>query len=126
MRIKPLHVGVESITQWEVEDEVHLPKDGPLGPKFLPIYRPLDEILRRPSLDERLPNLLQPELLDPDLLQPSALSDARMEAAALFARAAVRQHGRRRELLELASNYLEEDVGLDDEIRTSLAMLLRG
>ena len=126
MRIKPLDIGVESITRWEVEDEVHLPGKGPLGPTFLPLYRPLDEILRRPSLDERLPKLLQPELLDADLLQPAALTDARLSAAATFARAALRQHGRRRELLELASTYLEEDIGLDDEVRSSLAMLLRG
>ena len=46
-------------------------------------YRPLDDILRRPSLDERLPRLLQPEMLDPDLLDPATLSDTRITARRL-------------------------------------------
>ena len=66
MKIRNLDIGVESITRWQIDDEIHLPKDRGLAPTFLPLYRPLDEILRRPSLDERLPALMQPESLDPD------------------------------------------------------------
>lgn len=79
MRVENLGVGVESVSLWQVEDEVHLPKEGGLAPTFLPQYRPLDDILRRPSLDERLPRLLQPEMLDPDLLTRT-LSDTHIAA----------------------------------------------
>ena len=85
MRVRNLNIGVESISRWQVEDEVHLPKETGLRPGFLPLYRPLDEILRRPSLDERLPGLLQPELLDPDLLEPATLTDVRHQTREIFA-----------------------------------------
>lgn len=126
MKIRSFNVGVESITRWELEHEVHLPRDGGLCPPFLPLYRPLDEILRRPSLEERLPGLLRPDVLDADLLQPSAMTAARMDAAATFGRAARRQHGRRREILEAASSLLEEDISLDEDVCRALAVLLRG
>jgi hypothetical protein len=126
MRIKNLGVGVESVTVWQTDDEVHLPKNGQLAPTFLPQYRPLDEILRRPSLDERLPALLQPATLDPDLLDPSTLSEARQSARDGFARQAAGASGRRRALFEMAASYLDESVVMDDEVRRSLAVLLRG
>jgi hypothetical protein len=112
MRIKPLDIGVESITRWQPEDEVHLPRETGLRPAFLPHYRPLDEILRRPSLDERLPRLLQPEYV-------------RAETRELFAVRAGRESGRRRHLLEAAAACLDDDINLDHEVRRALAALLR-
>src|SRR5207248_351061 len=126
MRIRNLDIGVESISRWQVDDEVHLPKEGPLRPAFLPLYRPLDEILRRPSLDERLPMLLQPEVLDPDLMEPSVLADMRQEVQAVFAARARRESGPRKECLENAAASLEDDINLDDDVRRALAALLRG
>lgn len=126
MRIRSLDRGVESISLWQVEDEVHLPKEGGLAPAFLPQYRALDDILRRPSLDERLPRLLQPEFVDPDLLDPATLSDTRLAARTHFAAEAERSTGRRRAILETAAGYLEDAVAMDEEVRRSLAVLLRG
>jgi hypothetical protein len=126
MKIRSFDVGLESISRWEFEHEIHLPRDGALSPTFLPIYRPLEDILRRPSLDERLPDLLRPDMLDADLLQPAAMTMARMDAASSFGRAARRQHGRRREILEAASSLLEEDIDLDEDVGRALATLLRG
>ena len=126
MRIRPLDIGVESITRWQREDEVHLPKEGPLAPTFLPLYRALDEILRRPSLDERLPRLLQPSTLDPNLLEPAAMTEARLDARTLIADHARRASGRRRQVFEEAALLLDDDANLDDEVRAALAMLLRG
>ena len=126
MKVRNLDVGVESISRWQVRDEVHLPDKGPLKPNFLPRHRPLDDILRRPSLDERLPKLLEPATLDPDLLSPAVLTQVRMETRALFRAQALRESGRKRDILEAAAECLEEDVEMDDEVRRSLAALLRG
>ncbi len=126
MRVRNLNVGVESITLWQAEDEVHLPNDGALRPQFLPLYQKLDEILKRPSLDERLPHLLQPEFLDPDLLEPRMLSDTRESARGVFAQAAKRQTGRARRLFEMVAAQLDDDSDIDDDIRRSLAQLMRG
>jgi hypothetical protein len=125
-RIRNLDVGLERITQWEVGDEFHLPVEGKPAPAFLPQYRPLDEVLRRPSLDERLPDLLQPTDLDPGLLDPAALTAARQDLAVLFRRNARDGHGKAAETLDKAARLLDADDGLDTEIRAALAALLRG
>jgi hypothetical protein len=126
MRIRSLDVGVESISRFQIEDDVHLPEEKGLRPAFLPANRPLDEVLTRPSLDERLPRLLRPEFLDTDLLEPSVLSQIRLETRYLMAERAKRKSGRERQLLEVAASYLDDSVNLDDEVRRSLAALLRG
>ena len=126
MRVRNLNVGVEAITRWQAEDEVHLPDAAGLKPQFLPLYQHLDAILRRPSLDERLPDLLQPEFLDPDLLEPRTLTETRNATRDLFVSAGRRQTGRMRRLFELVAGQLDEDTALDDEIRRSLALLMRG
>jgi len=126
MRVRSLNLGVESITRWQAEDEVHLPKETGLGQVFLPVYRPLDDILRRPSLDERLPSLLQPELVDTDLLEPATLTDVRHQTREVFAGKARRETGRRKHLFELAASCLNDEINLDNEVRRSLAALLRG
>jgi len=125
-RIRNLDVGLERITQWDVGDEFHLPAEGKAAPAFLPQYRPLDEVLRRPSLDERLPDLLQPADLDPGLLDPAALTATRQDLVTLFSRSARDARGTAAETLERAARLLEADVGLDAEVRTALAALLRG
>lgn len=126
MRIRNLNVGVEAITRWQPHDEVHLPDDVGLRPQFLPLYQHLDAILNRPSLDERLPNLLQPEFLDPELLDPRTLTETREATRDLFRGEAGRQTGRMRALFELAASQLEEDAGMDVEIRKALSVLMRG
>ncbi|KPL52107.1 MULTISPECIES: hypothetical protein [Hyphomicrobiales] len=126
MRIRYLDRGVESISVWQEQDEVHLPKEGGLAPAFLPQYRALDEITRRPSLDERLPRLLQPDFLDPDLLDPATLTDTRIAVRDQFIAEAARSSGRRKAVLELAASHLEDSVAMDEEVRRSLAVLLRG
>ena len=126
MRIKRLDIGLESITNWRVEDEVHLPKEGPIAPVFLPLYRPLQEIIHRPSLDERLPSLLQPTTVDPELLEPSKLTEARVDARSLLSEHARRSSGAERATFQEAASLLDDGVVLDDEIRSALAALLRG
>ena len=126
MKIRNLDVGVEAITRWQVQDEIHLPEERALSPTFLPAAGALDAILRRPSLDERLASLMQPEFLDPELLEPFAMAEAREGARASFSRAANAATGRRRKLFEMAGAILDSDIELDDEVRGALAALLKG
>lgn len=128
MRIKPFDVGVESVTLWQHEDEVHLPNEGRAGPAFLPEAQALDAILSRPRLDERLPDLLVPARLDPGLLEPATLSEVRDELQALLAQA-VAAPGLQpadRDLFGAAGRLLAADAVMDSEVRAALAMLLRG
>ncbi len=125
MKIKNLDIGLESITQVGHGQDVHLPKEGSLAPTFMPEVRPLDDVLRRPSLDERLPNLLQPQVLDATLLEPAVLAETRLSTQAVFAEAARGASGHRRRVLDQAALYLDDDAALDDEVRASLAALLR-
>ncbi len=126
MRIKSLDIGLERISRFQVADDVHLPQEKGLRPTFLPTSRPLDEVLTRPSLDERLPRLLRPEFLETDLLEPAVLSDIRLQTRRLFAEKAKQKKGAERQILERAASCLDEVVNLDHEVRQSLAALLRG
>jgi hypothetical protein len=126
MRIRSMDIGVESVSRFLVEDDVHLPEEKGLRPIFLPLARPLDDVLKRPSLDERLPRLLQPESLDPDLLEPATLTLVRLDARRFMAERARKENGSRKKLLELAASHLDNEASLDDEVRRSLAALLRG
>jgi hypothetical protein len=126
MRIKSLDIGLESVSRLHVEDEVHLPDQPGLRPVFLPAPQLLDEILRRPSLDERLPQLLQPDTLDPNLLEPAVLSGVRIETRNRLTACARRAEGHNRRLLEKAASLLGTEVNMDEEVRRSLAALLRG
>ncbi len=109
-----------------MRDEQHLPDNGKITQQFLPKHRELDAILRRPSLDERLPRLLQPAIIDPDLLEPAILTQARQDAHNTLASAARNEQGYKRKVLEEAARILEEETRRDHEIRTALAALLKG
>jgi Type III secretion system YscX (type_III_YscX) len=126
MRIRNLDVGVEVISRLPEGYEVHLPEEKGLRPAFLPASRPLDEVLTRPSLDERLPRLLRPEFLETDLLEPAVLSDVRLQTRQFLNERAKGKSGSERQILEMAASHLEDTVNLDDEVRRSLAALLRG
>ncbi len=126
MRIRNLDVGVERITRWNIGDDLHLPTEGTTLPVFLPQQPALDEVLRRPSLDERLPDILQPTNLDPDLLDPSTMSQTRSELQQIFAQGAAGHDGETAGLFRSAASLLGADAFLDRETRAALAMLLRG
>lgn len=126
MKIRSFDIGLESYTQVGAGEDVRLPVDGPLAPTFIPKPGHLDAVLRRPSLDERLPQLLQPLSLDAELLAPAVLTDTRLRTQALLAEAARRATGHRRRILDEAALFLDEDVEFDDEVRTALAALLKG
>jgi hypothetical protein len=126
MEIKSLDRGIESVSRLGIEDEIHLPSDKKLRQPFLPRHRALDEILHRPSLDERLPALLQPDHLDPDLLEPWMMMKVRRTVRQSFADLAKKASGRRREIFERVVAILHDDEALDEDLRTALAALLSG
>lgn len=126
MRIQKLDVGLADISRWQIEDEQHLPRDGALTQKFLPQVQALEQILRRPSLDERLPNMLEPKSIDSDLLAPSVLGEARLGALQVFQDASEQSKGDARSALQAVATILEQEVALDHDIRTALAALFRG
>ncbi|WP_163850620.1 hypothetical protein [Pseudooceanicola aestuarii] len=125
-RIDKLNVGVAGIQRWRHEDEVHLPEARARGPAYLPLVRPLDEILRRETLDERLARHLLPSEIDADLMQPRVMSDTRQALRARMAQAAAGAEGQRGRALAAAADLLDVEVTLDAEIREALAALLRG
>lgn len=124
-RIQKLNVGVQNISRWRIEDEQHLPRDTRRAPTFLPQQRPLDEILKKPSLDERLPSLLEPRNVDPELLKPAVMSKVREELLDHFSDRAEATSGDEELVYSLAARILREDVALDGEIRSALAELLK-
>ena len=123
MRVQSLDVGVADIHRWRRSDEVHLPHEMSARSVFLPEMRPLDAILRRETLDERLTGHLVPEMVDPDLLAPSVMGETRRSVADKIALAADCGGGA---ALDAAAELLDAELALDDEVREALAALLRG
>ncbi len=103
VKVKNLDVGVEIVSRLRPGDIPELPEQGALRPGFLPVPQLLLEVLRRPSLDERLPDLLQPERLDPELLNPAVLASVRLEARNLIAARALSETGSRKKARQRAS-----------------------
>ena len=126
MRSRSLEVGLDSISYWRVGDDDHLPVHGKSAPGFHARYRELDEILRRPSLDERLTDLIQPASLDQELLEPSVLSGARRDARQFLQAAAENASGQGQAALQKAADILAEEVRFDHEVRAALASLVKG
>ncbi len=126
MRVQNLNVGVDSVSRLRVGEDAPLPQEGTLHPVFMPVPQALDEVLKRPSLDERLPALLQPETLDTELLEPTALSHTREEIRNILTAKADLETGANKEALDYAVAYLNDAVALDDEVRHALAALLKG
>lgn len=125
-RVANMDAGLERIARWRVDDEAHLPGDKRQPPRFIPDPGQLDAVLRRPSLDERLPNLLKPQTLDEDLLHPRILSKVREDVAERFRAIGRASTGADREVLTQAAQILEEDAMLDRDVRAALAAFLRG
>ncbi|MGV6872697.1 type III secretion apparatus assembly protein SctX [Pseudochelatococcus sp. B33] len=124
--IKNLDIGVESISRWRIEDEAHLPEGGALAPAYLPVYRPLHDVLHRPTLDERLPELLQPATIDAELLQPAQLMEARIDTRTLLSEFAARSSGAQKATFDRAVALIDRNELLDEEVRASVAALYRG
>lgn len=123
LNIRGLTIGVAEIHRWRQSDEVHLPTEKASGPLFLPETAPLNAILKRETLDERLKGYLVPETIDRDLLEPAVLTETRKSLAAKIALAADSSGG---EILDKGADILDREIDLDNAVREALAALLRG
>lgn len=125
-RVVGLNVGLTGINEWRALDDQHLPPGGRTLPAFFPEIRPLDAILRRETLDERLAGDVVPDEISPELLLPAKLSETRKSLKKRLEEAAFRATGRARAEILAGTALLEAEVALDAEIRDALAALLRG
>lgn len=125
-RIAGLHIGLTEINYLRALDDQHLPEGGRTRPAFFPEVRPLDAILRRETLDERLAADVVPDELSSELLLPAVLGEVRKSLKARLEQAALRASGRARADIMAGASLLETEVALDEEIREALSALLRG
>lgn len=125
-RIAGLNVGLVGINEWRALDEQHLPPGGGTRPAFFPEVRPLDAILRRETLDERLAGDVVPDELSSELLMPAVLGQVRKSLKARLEAAGLRASGQARADILAGAALLEAEVALDEEIREALSALLRG
>lgn len=124
-RIRPLNTGLTDIARWRESDEVHLPAARTLGLPFMPELRPLDAILRRETLEERLAGLVLPGRISASLAEPGALRRAREAMVMRFRQGRGRSLPRDAAALEAAERLLERETELDEEVQIALAALLR-
>ncbi len=126
MRSQQMDIGIARISRWQIDDEQHLPRDGVLTQRFLPEAQSLNQILMRPSLDERLTSWLEPKSVDGELLDPSVLSESCLGALEVFHSASRIAEGDTKIALQRVVELLTNEVNLNHEIRTALAALLQG
>ena len=125
MKIKPFNTGIEGVSNWRRADETHLPTEGQLATEFSAELPLLDEILRPPTLDERLPLLTRPDVLDVALLEPAVMAAARQELMELLRQNRAQAEPGKGPLFEAAIFTLASDFELDAQVRVALAALFR-
>jgi hypothetical protein len=124
-RVGSLNSGLTDIRHWRESDEVHLPLAQTPRIPFLPEQRPLDAILRRETLEERLVSFIVPDRISPELGEPGAIARVRTELHERFLRLAGLGPSGTGQVLQAAAELLARETVLDDEIRAALAALLR-
>lgn len=122
MRIRPLSLGVDGVSRLSEADEVHLPEGTMVAEVFLPETSLLSDILARPTLDERLPELLVPDHLPAELLRPSVLAETRRTMVHWLMDQA--QKNPADPVFQEAAEDLERDCAIDADISAALALLL--
>lgn len=119
-------IGLVGISRHRIGDEHHLPVEGKSAPKFQPRHGEFEDVLRRPTLDERLTGHLQPRNIDPDLLEPRTLSQARRGALEIFESAAEGVPGPVGAALTATAVLLAGEVEAEIDIHSALTALLKG
>ncbi|KZM47361.1 hypothetical protein [Labrenzia sp. OB1] len=119
-------IGLVGISRQRIGDEDHLPIEGKSAPKFQPRHGELEDVLRRPTLDERLTNHLQPRQIDPYLLNPQTLSQTRRDVLEIFESAAEGVYGPAGAALAAAAVLVFGEVEAEIDIHSGLAALFKG
>ena len=126
MKVRNFNIGVESITRWQRTDEVHLPIEGQLNPEFSDEVPLLDQMLRPPMLNERLPLMMTPDDLERRLLEPTVMSATKETLLAALSGEAKFAGSTAGEIVDAAITDLKNDIRMDDDIRSALVALFRG
>lgn len=124
-RIGPINTGLADIRRWRERDEVHLPPGSTVRAPFAPEQRPLDAILRRETLEERLAGFIVPSRLSPELGDVGAIRAARLALQDRIRQFAARAPKGSATALTAAISLLDHEHALDEEVQTALAALLR-
>lgn len=122
MRIRPLSLGVDGVSRLSEADQVHLPEGTMVAEVFLPETSLLSDILARPTLDERLPELLVPDHLPAELMRPAQLAETRRKMVQWLSDQASAHPAD--PVFRAAAEDLERDAAIDAEISAALALLL--
>lgn len=125
-RSTSFNIGISGIDRWRKQDDVHLPKDKRAPPVFLPETRPLDRILRRETLDERLARDVIPEDITAELLEPKVLANTRKRLSERLFEASMRASGDTKARILEGLTVLDDEVEMDEDIQEALAALMRG
>ncbi len=126
MKIRNFNIGVESISRWQRADEVHLPLEGQLNPEFSGEVPLLDQMLRPPMLNERLPLLMTPDDLERRLLEPTVMAATKNALLDQLSKEAKFAGSAQGEIFDAAIADLKNDIKMDDDIRSALVALFRG
>ena len=126
MKLRPLNIGLEGVSQWRRADETHLPTEGQLAPEFSTETTRLEAILRPPRLDERLPMMATPDQIDPTLLEPAVFSATKIELGTYLRECRMTTNEQDAPLVEAAILALSTDSELDNQVRHALVALFRG
>jgi hypothetical protein len=97
-----------------------------LRPEFAPAPQLLEEILRPPTLEEKIQALSVPDLVDPALLEPTVMASIKAEVLKRLSDERIRNRGALNPLLAEAHSMLENDIAMDREVEASLVALFRG
>ncbi|MCT4684982.1 MAG: hypothetical protein N4A39_14755 [Roseicyclus sp.] len=120
-RLPHLGIGVSGYDRIRPLAEDHLPTSGTsTRPIFLPETEALDAVLRPASLEERLAMDVVPTALDQGLTEPATMTETRLSLAAAFRDAVLGG------VTDDVARMLEHEAELDEEIRTAMALVLRG
>ncbi len=126
MPVPKLDTGLVDISYVQRNDELHLPRDGILTPKFQPEPQALDKILNRPTLDERVSILVRPHSVDGDLLVPFTRSEIRVEALTVFEKESVGADSETRKVLDPVVKFLKKTEEYEFELDEAFAALHKG
>lgn len=126
MQTLGLALGIEHITQWGVNDDLHLPTEGRAAPVFLPKQSEMEGILHPLALDEKVVNLVLPVRIGRDLLVPSVLTAIRHATQQRLNESAERATGQRKDVLRRAGALLGDDEECHLEFQAGLAALYKG
>lgn len=100
---------------------------GRVDPQFLPQRPLLDQILHRPTFEERMFLTLGLHTIDPELLRVVIFRQTRLELLHFFSRKRDKEkdNERRRTIFAKAAELLDQDESFDEDVTGKMAALVQ-